>query len=391
MRIIVKNIPSRLSQQEIHDIFSKYGTITDIFMVKRGDKFNGVCFIGYSKNEYAEKAILQRNATYIKNLKISVSQETKQYKNKNIREDVIERNYIATTNRLTAINLPFNVIEEEVREHFGKYGKIKSLNILKDTSQKVNIVFKHIESVTNCVNENELFMGRRIVLFETPLQTKTYFNSLFFDFKTIVERYKLDIPTININDANLGINTAVLETHLIEETKRFLEANNIFLDNLTGSRSKNILIVRNYNMLNQRLNCKIKIAPSKTLALLYFKTEEEARSFFKEFNLKRVEDKAIYCEFLPNSENPNYIEEKKQFTNKLIIKNIPFQANKYEIKKIFESQVKITKIRLPEKPEGGHRGFGFVICENESDARCIYENFGDTHLYGRKLIIEIAK
>lgn len=395
MRIIIKNLPTRLTQLEIENIFKKYGKITDIFMVKKEKKFNGICFIGYSKQEEGEKAILERNETYIKNLKIFVEKENKEFNSKKMKLNEKKINYIASSNKLTAINLPFDITEEEILIHFSKYGKIKNIIKIKDTSQKVHLIFKHIESVTNCINDNELFKGRRIILFETKdNEKKSYFNSLFFDFKTIIDHYKLEIPSINIKDKDLGIHTSVLETHLIEETKKFLEANNIFLNNLIGSRSKNILIVRNYNMLNQILNCKIKIAPSKTLAILYFKTNDEAKKFFNDFNFKRIKDKAIYCEFLPNSENPNIINniEVKKFTNKLIIKNIPFQANKYELKKLFESQVKITKIRLPEKPNNeGHRGFGFIICENEMDAKLIYDSFSNTHLYGRKLIIDVTE
>ncbi|KAM0685428.1 hypothetical protein COBT_003362, partial [Conglomerata obtusa] len=80
----------------------------------------------------------------------------------------------------------------------------------------------------------------------------------------------------------------------------------------------------------------------------------------------------------------------KQFlckTNKIMIKNVPFQANVDEIKKIIESQVKIKDIRMPVKRDGGKRGFCFLELENEKDCEFVCDYFGkSTHLYGRRLI-----
>jgi len=47
-------------------------------------------------------------------------------------------------------------------------------------------------------------------------------------------------------------------------------------------------------------------------------------------------------------------------------------------------------VRLPQKPDGTSRGYGFVTFITRSDALLALEALQDTHLYGRHLIIEPA-
>ncbi|KAG0417479.1 putative RNA-binding protein 19 [Dictyocoela roeselum] len=129
------------------------------------------------------------------------------------------------------------------------------------------------------------------------------------------------------------------------------------------------------------------MAPSKCLAILEFASSVDADAFYRKVHLKRVGSKPIFCEYLPVTRPAAEI----QFTDKLIIKNIPFQASLQDIKNLFSAKYKV-KVRLPKKNESQHRGFCFLFARNADEAKDIFYYFGSsTHLFGRRLVIEPAK
>lgn len=70
--------------------------------------------------------------------------------------------------------------------------------------------------------------------------------------------------------------------------------------------------------------------------------------------------------------------EKQQTTTKILVKNIPFQANTREIRELFCVFGELKFVRLPKKVDDEHhRGFGFVDFVSKNDAkvsRKIYMN-----------------
>lgn len=87
----------------------------------------------------------------------------------------------------------------------------------------------------------------------------------------------------------------------------------------------------------------------------------------------------------------------KQTGTKILIRNIPFQANLAEVTQLFKVFGEMKAIRLPKKMGTGgstssqHRGFGFADYVTKSDAKRAFEALGEsTHLYGRRLVLEWA-
>ncbi|RKO90546.1 hypothetical protein BDK51DRAFT_27501, partial [Blyttiomyces helicus] len=76
---------------------------------------------------------------------------------------------------------------------------------------------------------------------------------------------------------------------------------------------------------------------------------------------------------------------------KLIVRNIPFEATKKDIRQLFTSFGQVKSVRLPTKFDGSHRGFGFVDFLTKQEAKSAYEALGSTHLYGRHLVLEWAE
>jgi multiple RNA-binding domain-containing protein 1 len=78
-------------------------------------------------------------------------------------------------------------------------------------------------------------------------------------------------------------------------------------------------------------------------------------------------------------------------TNKLIVRNVAFQATKDELKTLFSAFGTIKTLRIPRKIGGVHRGFAFIDYNTKQEATRAMNSLKRTHLYGRHLVIEYAK
>ena len=77
-------------------------------------------------------------------------------------------------------------------------------------------------------------------------------------------------------------------------------------------------------------------------------------------------------------------------SKKLMVRNVPFQANRKEILQLFGAYGQLKKVRLPKKFDGSHRGFAFVEFLTSQEAQNAMKALASTHLYGRHLVLEWA-
>lgn len=84
----------------------------------------------------------------------------------------------------------------------------------------------------------------------------------------------------------------------------------------------------------------------------------------------KLDDYALKLQY-SNAKKQNTAPESKRKsseigkpTNKLLIRNVPFEATVKELKELFGAYGQVQKVRLPKKnsPDAGsgHRGFAFV-------------------------------
>jgi multiple RNA-binding domain-containing protein 1 len=75
---------------------------------------------------------------------------------------------------------------------------------------------------------------------------------------------------------------------------------------------------------------------------------------------------------------------------KIIIKNLPFQASKKDVQELFGSYGQLRSVRLPKKFDHSTRGFAFADFVTAREAENALEALKDTHLLGRRLVLEFA-
>ena len=80
--------------------------------------------------------------------------------------------------------------------------------------------------------------------------------------------------------------------------------------------------------------------------------------------------------------------DKKQ--TKMMVRNVPFQASRAELLRLFGAFGQLKTVRLPKKFNGGHRGFAFIEFIAGEEAHNAMNALSQTHLYGRHLVLEWA-
>jgi len=81
----------------------------------------------------------------------------------------------------------------------------------------------------------------------------------------------------------------------------------------------------------------------------------------------------------------------KRASAKLVVRNVPFEANKRELRELFSAFGQLKTLRLPKKFDGAHRGFAFIEFVSKQEASKALEALQSTHLYGRHLVVQYSE
>lgn len=75
---------------------------------------------------------------------------------------------------------------------------------------------------------------------------------------------------------------------------------------------------------------------------------------------------------------------------KIVIKNLPFEVNKKEVRALFGAYGQLRSVRVPKKMDRGARGFAFADFTTPKEAESALDALRDTHLLGRRLVLDYA-
>lgn len=77
---------------------------------------------------------------------------------------------------------------------------------------------------------------------------------------------------------------------------------------------------------------------------------------------------------------------------KIVIKNLPFEANKKDIRTLFGTYGQLRSVRIPKKfNHVATRGFAFAEFTTPREAENAFNSLQDTHLLGRRLVLQFAE
>ncbi|KAG8371486.1 hypothetical protein BUALT_Bualt13G0092700 [Buddleja alternifolia] len=264
--------------------------------------------------------------------------------------------------RLFVVNLPYTATEEELGDHFSKYGSISEVHIVVDKDTKRSKGFAYVsfalpESAARVLEETNrsIFQGR--LLRVMPAEQKNYsdkqeinssgnnhsktfkqqrnaekkaseasgncrsWNSLFMRQDTVVEHIarKFGVRKGELLSDDPAVKVALTETLVVAETKKSLSSAGVNIASLEQfaagktdgvKRSDHVILVKNltYGSSESELSTifgrfgsldKIILPPTKTLALVIFLEPAEARAAFDALRYKRYKDSPLNLELAP--------------------------------------------------------------------------------------------
>ncbi|ORY54804.1 uncharacterized protein BCR38DRAFT_145735 [Pseudomassariella vexata] len=76
---------------------------------------------------------------------------------------------------------------------------------------------------------------------------------------------------------------------------------------------------------------------------------------------------------------------------KIVCRNLPFEATKSDLRALFGTYGQIRKIRIPKNVSNRSKGFAFIEFTTVREAENAFNALCDTHLLGRRLVLEYAE
>lgn len=180
----------------------------------------------------------------------------------------------------------------------------------------------------------------------------------------------------------------------------------LFVRNLNFSTTSDQL-TRLFNTVGGFLNARVKTKtdpkkPGQVLSMGFgfveFHTAKDAQTALKIMDGEVLEGHKLQVR--ASHKGADAAEERRKQDNdkkassaktKIIIKNLPFEANKKDVRALFGAYGQLRSVRVPKKMDSAARGFAFADFTTAKEARSAMDALKDTHLLGRRLVLEFVE
>ncbi|GLT59947.1 hypothetical protein SLA2020_327400 [Shorea laevis] len=398
-RLFVRNLPYTATEDELEELFSKFGNVSQVHVVVNKDtkRSKGIAYILYSLPESAARALEELDNSIFQGRLLHVMPAKE--------KDISNKQAAAVST--TQSSKTFKQKREEERKAAEASGDTRAWNSLFMRPDTVveNIARKYGVSKSDLLDREADDLAVRIALGETQV---------IADTKKAL--------------AHAGVNVTSLEEFAAGNTDGMKRSNHVLLaKNLPYGSSESELA----NMFGKFGSLdKIILPPSKTLALVVFLEPAEARAAFKGLAYKRYKDAPLYLEWAPGNilspksaskddeKNVEAVGERdakrvileqrveaisdmdidpdRIESRSLFIKNLNFKTSDESLKKHFSEQMKegkIRSVRVKKHSKNGKQvsmGYGFIEFDSVETATRVCSDLQGTILDGHALILQLC-
>lgn len=210
-------------------------------------------------------------------------------------------------------------------------------------------------------------------------------------------------PVVETKAISQGFSTA--DTFAAEEPEEAIATATLFVKNLNFDTT-NARFVEVFQPLDGFVSARIKTKPDpkrpgQTLSMGFgfvdFRTKDQAQAALAAMNGYKLDQHALVVR--SSHKGMDAAEERRREDTakkiaarrtKIIIKNLPFQATKKDVRSLFGAYGQLRSVRVPKKFDRSARGFGFADFVSAREAENAMDALKNTHLLGRKLVLEFA-
>lgn len=396
-RLFVRNLPYAATEDELAELFSKFGNIAELHLVldKETKRSKGFAYILYSDPEAAAKALEELDYSIFQGRLLHVLPAKAKHASQN--QDHMSEGKAK----------PFKQKREEERKASEAGGNTRAWNSLFMRADTVveNLARKYGVSKSDFLDREADDLAVRIALGETQIIAETK--------KAL---------------ANAGVNAASLEEIASGNSKGVKRSNHVLLvKNLPFSSSEGELskMFGKFGSLD-----KIILPPTRTLALVIFLEPAEARAAFRGLAYKRYKDAPLYLEWAPSNilsqdlasnddsksdmvvgeheakkvqleqQVEGYLQAEidpdRVESRSLFVKNLNFKTSDESLRKHISEKMregKVLSVRIKKHLKNGKNvsmGFGFLEFDSVDTAANVCRDLQGTVLDGHALILQLC-
>ena len=256
---------------------------------------------------------------------------------------------------------------------------------------------------------------------------------------SIADRMNIDKSEIlnPENGDNAAVKLALAETHIIQETKSYLESQGVLLSSFSSkARSDTTILVKNipYGTTPEQIRDlfqphgelgRVLVPPAGTMAVVQFVCPDEASKAFKAVAYRRLGNSIVYLEKgpldmfsgepaqttssmsssqppvvkIPEQESTAIMDEDLSLSSgtTLYVKNLSFVTTQERFAQVFQHLPSFSFARLQTKPDpknlNGPRlsmGYGFIGFKDVENAKKAFKSIQGFVLDGHSLHVKFA-
>lgn len=200
-----------------------------------------------------------------------------------------------------------------------------------------------------------------------------------------------------------GFSTA--DTFAADDTEEVVTTSTLFIRNLNFATTT-ARLTELFKPLDGFLSATVKTKPDpkrpgQTLSMGFgfveFRTSAQAQAALRAMNGYKLDQHELVIKAshkgMDAAEQRRQEDKAKKIAarrTKIIIKNLPFQATKKDVRSLFGAYGQLRSVRVPKKFDRSSRGFAFADFVSAREAENAMDALKDTHLLGRRLVLEFA-
>ena len=291
-------------------------------------------------------------------------------------------------------NFPFGTTIEELRKLFEEFGPV--LRVLMPPSGTIAIV-----QFTDSKHAKMAF-GR--------LAYRRIKDSVLFLEKAPKDLFISEpADTVPMKQGQPGGQSKLNVDDLLSRgnsTEEDVQTTSLFVRNLNFTTTTSRL-AEAFESLDGFVSARVKTKtdakkPGQTLSMGFgfveFRTKDHAQAALKVMDGSQLEGHRLAVK--ASHKGHDAAEERRREDKarkaagqrtKIVIKNLPFQATKKDVRALFGTYGQLRSIRVPKKVDYTSRGFAFADFITPREAENALNALRDTHLLGRRLVLDFAE
>jgi multiple RNA-binding domain-containing protein 1 len=255
-----------------------------------------------------------------------------------------------------------------------------------------------------------------IVEFARPDEAQKAFKSLAYrklgDSVLFLERAPKDLldvasvtPSSALDSKIVPQGFSLTDTFTANDSEEQLTTSTLFVRNLNFSTTT-ARLTEVFESLDGFFSAKVKTKPdprqpgqslSMGFGFVEFRTKAQAEAALAAMNGYKLDQHELIVK--ASHKGMDAAEERRREDaakkiaarrTKIIIKNIPFQATKKDVRSLFGAYGQLRSVRVPKKFDRSARGFAFADFVSPREAENAMDALKNTHLLGRRLVLEYA-